>query len=163
MGALHVSVWDLCDDLLRFFKTRMNVPEKSESWSYRICEVWSTKFTHMVFFPLVHLSDASRALMPNTTYLHFSKCHKHNFIIGSEKLAELLPFPPTPSDVAQISWAYCVICSKFSKVFEVQFVIASMVQMRNTILLHYPYFLSFYYCGYNGEKTPNDEVKCGTH
>lgn len=47
----------------------------------------------VVFFPLVHVGDASEALMPNTNYLHFSKCHKHNFITGSEKLAELLPFP----------------------------------------------------------------------
>lgn len=93
MGTLHVSDWDLCDDILRFFKTRMNVPEKSESWSYRICKVWSTKYTHVVFFPLVHLGGAFKALMPNTNYLHFSKCHKHNFIIGSEKLAGLLPFP----------------------------------------------------------------------
>lgn len=53
----------------------------------------SKKFTPIVFLPLVCWGDASKALMPSTNYLHFSKCHKYNFIIGSENLAELLSFP----------------------------------------------------------------------
>lgn len=61
-----------------------------------------------------------------------------------------------------------MIYSNFSKVFEplVQFVIACMMQMRNTILLHSPCFLSFIIqivlCS-NDEKRLDDEVKCGTH
>lgn len=89
---VFVHTWVLYVCLIEICVMTYWVPEKSESWSYRICKVWSTKFTRGIF-PLVHLDDAAKALIPNTNYFHFSKYHKHHFIIGSEKLAELLPFP----------------------------------------------------------------------